>query len=60
MTSTNYNNETATFTVGQNITHVTNEGVMVKGTVKALVAPDTLEIDFEDGEEGTENTNTCF
>jgi len=60
MTATNYNNETATFTVGQTITHVTDEGTMVKGTVKALVAPDALEIDFEDGEEGTENTNTCF
>lgn len=60
MTATNYNNETATFNVGQTVTHVTDEGVMVNGTVKALVAPDALEIIFEDGEEGTENTNTCF
>jgi len=60
MTATNYHNETVTFTVGQTVTHVTDEGEMVKGTVKALVAPDALEIDFEDGEEGTENTKTCF
>jgi hypothetical protein len=60
MTATNYHNETATFSVGQIVTHVTDEGAMVKGTVKALVAPDALEIDFEDGDEGTENANTCF
>lgn len=63
MTATNYHNETATFTVGQTVTHVTDDGGMVKGTVKALVAPDALEINFEDGEEGeegTEKTNTCF
>lgn len=60
MTATNYHNETATFTVGQTVTHVTDEGVMFNGTIKALVAPDALEIDFVDGEEGTENTKTCF
>lgn len=60
MTATNYHNETVTFAVGQTITHVTDEGAMVKGTVKALVAPDALEIDFVDGDEGTELTTSCF
>lgn len=60
MTSTNYHDETATFTVGQAIKHVTDDGKMVKGTVKALVVPDALEIEFENGEEGTEKTNNCF
>lgn len=60
MTATNYHNETATFTVGQTVRHVTDAGTLVTGTVKALVAPDALEIHFEDGEEGTENTDTCY
>ena len=60
MTATNYHNETVTFAVGQTITHVTDEGAMIKGTVKALVAPDALEIDFVDGDEGTELTTSCF
>jgi hypothetical protein len=60
MTATNYHNETVTFTVGQTVTHVTDEGAMIKGTVKDVVAPDALELKFEDGEEGTENTRTCF
>lgn len=60
MTATNYHNQTVTFTVGQTITHVTDAGEMVKGTVKALVAPDALEIAFADGDEGTENCNTCY
>lgn len=42
------------------ITHVTDGGQMVKGVIKALVAPDALEINFEDGDEGTENCITCF
>jgi hypothetical protein len=60
MIATNYHNETATFSLGQTVTHVTDEGALVKGTVKALVAPDALEIDFADGEEGTELTTSCF
>jgi hypothetical protein len=60
MTATNYYNEATTFSVGQTITHVTDEGMMVNGNVKALLAPNALQIDFEDGEGGTENTNTCF
>jgi hypothetical protein len=60
MNATNYHNETVAFAVGQTITHVTDEGVMVKGTVKALVAPGALEIDFADGEEGTELATSCF
>jgi hypothetical protein len=60
MTATNYHNDQATFEVGQTITHVTDEGQMVKGVIKALVAPAALEINFEDGDEGTENCITCF
>ena len=60
MTTTNYYNESATFAVGQTITHVADEGAMVKGTIKSLVAPDALEIDFDDGEEGTELASSCF
>ena len=60
MTATNYHNETVTFTVGQTVTHVTDEGTMVKGTIKALVDDDALEINFEEGDEGTERANTCF
>jgi len=59
MTATNYHNETVTFTVGQTVTHVTDEGTQVKGTVKALTG-DTLEIEFADGDEGTEKCNTCY
>lgn len=60
MKATNYHSETVTFAVGQTVTHVTDEGAMVKGTIKALVSPDALDIDFEDGLEGTENASTCF
>ncbi len=60
MTATNYHNETVTFSIGQTVTHVADSGEMVKATVKALVMPDSLELNFEDGDEGTENTNTCF
>lgn len=60
MNATNYHNETVTFAVGQTITLVTDEGAIIKGTVKSLIAPDALEIDFEDGNEGTELTTSCF
>lgn len=60
MTANNYHNETATFNVGQTVTHVTDDGEMFKGTVKGLLAPDCLDLVFDDGNEGTEQCSTCF
>jgi len=60
MTAKDYHNKETTFSVGMTIIHVTDEGQMCVGRVKALSEPDALEIAFEDGEEGTERCATCF
>ena len=59
MKSIDYHGESVEFAIRQPVTHVTDEGEMVRGTVKA-VEGDTLFIAFEDGEEGWELAQTCF
>ena len=59
MTMKNYHNESTVFTVGQTVTHVTDEGEMCKGVVTE-VKGDLLHISFADGEEGWEKTESCF
>lgn len=60
MTTQDYQNKQTTFSVGQRVTHVTDEGQMCSATVRELVLPDALELVFDDGDEGTENCSTCF
>ena len=60
MTAQNYHNETVDFRVDNKVNHVTDEGTIVAGTIRGTVAPDLLEIAFDDGDEGTEKAATCY
>lgn len=59
----NYHGETANFLVGQSVTHVTDEGQLCRATI-TYIKPGSrkvlLELDFEDGDEGSETTDTCY
>lgn len=55
----NYHNEQVAFTIGQNVTHVTDDGSMVQAIVKS-VGDGILDLTFDDGEEGSELASTCF
>ena len=56
---TNYHNEEVQFTVGQNVTHVTDAGEMIKANI-TKIENEYLELKFGDGEQGIEKANTCF
>ena len=58
---TNYHGEKVIFEEGQTVTHVTDDGALVKAVVNSLFdGGETLELSFEDGEEGCEEASTCF
>lgn len=59
MNATNYHNEEVTFAIGQNVTHVTDEGEMISATITGL-SDGLLNLDFEDGGQGRELPDTCF
>jgi hypothetical protein len=58
-TATNYHIEAAEFRINQTVTHVTDEGAMVKGRVTDI-ENGLLHVEFEDGESGWEKPETCF
>jgi hypothetical protein len=60
MNATNYHNEEVTFTLGQTVTHVTDEGEMISATITGFSDGRLLDLDFEDGDQGTELPDTCF
>lgn len=47
------------FECGQKVVFTDDNGVEFKGIVKEIVFPDMLSIDFDDGEEGTEEASRC-
>jgi hypothetical protein len=59
ITATNYHSEAAEFGINQTVTHVTDEGAMVKGRVTDI-ENGLLHVEFEDGESGWEKPETCF
>lgn len=59
MNATNYHNENAEFKNGQTVTHVTDDGEMVKAKITATNG-DLLHLEFEDGADGWEKATTCF
>jgi len=59
MTTTNYHNEYATFTIGGSVTHVTDDGSMISATITGF-SDELIELAFADGGQGSEHPSTCF
>ena len=59
MTATNYHNESATFNIGQTVTHVTDNGAMIEATIFGF-SDGLIDLAFADGERGIERPETCF
>lgn len=59
MNATNYHNESVTFAIGQTVTHVTDDGAMIAATITGF-SDDLIDLDFADGDQGSELPATCF
>ena len=57
--SKNYHGEIATFEIGQNVQHVTDQGEITNAIITGI-SDDLLRLSFHDGEEGSEAPETCF
>lgn len=57
--SKNYHGELATFEIGKNVQHVTDQGEILNATITGI-SNDLLHLSFQDGEEGSEAPETCF
>ena len=57
--SKNYHGELATFEIGQNVQHVTDQGEIANATITGI-SDNLLHLSFQDGEEGSESPETCF
>ena len=59
MKITNYHNEEVTFTAGQAVTFVSDEGAMVAATI-AGISDGLLDLLFSDSDTGGELPSNCF
>lgn len=59
MKATNYHNQEVEFAPGQAVCHVTDDGLIVKASIKS-VEDGLLVLTFEDGDEGAELPATCY
>jgi hypothetical protein len=59
MKATNYHNEAVTFTIGQTVAHVTDDGAMITATITGF-SSSLLDLSFADGTQGFERPETCF
>lgn len=59
MGTADYHGKPAIWTTGMKIMHVTDDGQIYPGTVKAI-ADGLLEIEYPDGESGWEQPATCY
>jgi hypothetical protein len=59
MKITNYHNEEVTFTTGQTVTFVSDDGAMIAATI-AGISEGLLDLVFSDGDTGSELPFACF
>jgi hypothetical protein len=59
MKTTNYYNEEVTFTTGQTVTFVSDEGAMIAATITGI-SDRLLDLSFSAGDTGSELLSTCF
>jgi hypothetical protein len=59
MKATNYHNEEVTFTTGQTVTHVTDDGTMIAATIAGF-SDGLIGLSFSDGDTGSELPFACF
>lgn len=60
LTFTNYYSQEQTFSVGDKVWHCDDSGNICRATITSIVEPDALELAFDDGDEGTEQTASCW
>lgn len=59
MTTLNYHGFHETFTAGQLVVHCDDDGKLHQAVIVAVTSG-SLELIFDDGQEGTELPSTCF
>jgi hypothetical protein len=59
MKITNYHNEEVTFTTGQTVTYVTDDGTMIAATIAGF-SEGFIDLSFSDGDTGSELPSACF
>lgn len=59
MKANNYHNEPVEFSIGQTITHVSDDGTMTKARI-IRIDDGLLDLAFEDGDQGSEQPSSCF
>jgi hypothetical protein len=59
MKATNYHNEEVTFTTGQTVTFVSDDGTMIAATIAGF-SEGLLDLVFSDGDTGSELPSACF
>ena len=59
MKNTNYHQEEVTFTIGQAVTHIGDDGAMFAATITGF-SDGLIDLAFSDGDSGSELQTTCF